>query len=150
MFAPVPLRATAAAPLAFSVLHAARRTMATAVQGLPGYNGKTVTLNTGQKLPCIGLGTFQDPDEQEMSVYTALKNGIRHIDTAHKYDCSLESVFIVILIVTGADATRSQLWDRKAGWPGNQTKPHQARGGLHHYETMVQLPPSRRRRACPR
>lgn len=53
--------------------------------GLGRYKGRTVTLNTGQMLPSIGLGTFQDPDEQEMSVYTALKNGYRHIDTAHKY-----------------------------------------------------------------
>ncbi|KAI8307467.1 hypothetical protein K4K59_010837 [Colletotrichum sp. SAR11_240] len=58
--------------------------MATAT-GMARYKGRTVTLNTGQILPSIGLGTFQDPDEQEMSVYTALKNGYRHIDTAHNY-----------------------------------------------------------------
>ncbi|VUC26797.1 unnamed protein product [Clonostachys rosea] len=58
--------------------------MATSV-GMKPYKGKTVTLNTGQILPAIGLGTFQDPDEQEMSVYTALMNGYRHIDTAHNY-----------------------------------------------------------------
>lgn len=52
--------------------------------GISEYKGKTVTLNTGQRLPQTGLGTFQDPDEQEMSVYMALKNGYRHIDTAHK------------------------------------------------------------------
>ncbi|KAK1845089.1 aldehyde reductase [Colletotrichum chrysophilum] len=49
------------------------------------YKGRTVTLNTGQILPSIGLETFQDPEEQELSVYTALKNGYRHIDTAHNY-----------------------------------------------------------------
>ncbi|GME34253.1 Aldo/keto reductase [Neofusicoccum parvum] len=49
------------------------------------YNGKTVLLNTGQRMPAVGLGTFQDPDEQEHSVYTALKYGYRHIDTAHNY-----------------------------------------------------------------
>lgn len=54
------------------------------VNGLDGYKGKTHTLNTGAVIPAIGLGTFQDPDEQEMSVYTALKWGCRHIDTAHK------------------------------------------------------------------
>lgn len=59
------------------------RAMATAA-GMSAYKGKTVTLNTGQQIPAIGLGTFQDPDEQEMSVYNALKNGYRHIDTAHK------------------------------------------------------------------
>lgn len=46
-------------------------------------NGKTILLNTGQRMPAVGLGTFQDPDEQEHSVYTALTCGYRHIDTAH-------------------------------------------------------------------
>lgn len=53
---------------------------------LPGYNGKAVVLNTGQHMPLVGLGTFQDPEEQEDSVYSALKCGYRHIDTAHKHD----------------------------------------------------------------
>lgn len=41
---------------------------------LPGYNGKTVVfnLNTGHYMPSVGVGTFQDPDDQEDSVYTAL------------------------------------------------------------------------------
>lgn len=60
------------------------RAMATTTSGLGRYPRRTVTLNTGQVVPSIGLGTFQDPDEQEMSVYTALKCGYRHIDTAHK------------------------------------------------------------------
>ncbi|KAF7187957.1 putative oxidoreductase C26F1.07 [Pseudocercospora fuligena] len=47
---------------------------------------KTFTLNTGAKIPAIGLGTFQDPDEQEDAVATALKLGYRHIDTARVYD----------------------------------------------------------------
>ncbi|KAI1413720.1 Aldo/keto reductase [Hypoxylon sp. FL1857] len=59
--------------------------MSTATGGLSLYKGKTHTLNTGQRIPAIGLGTFQDPDEQEASVYTALKCGYRHIDTAHNY-----------------------------------------------------------------
>ncbi|EME77366.1 uncharacterized protein MYCFIDRAFT_191497 [Pseudocercospora fijiensis CIRAD86] len=46
----------------------------------------TFTLNTGAKIPAIGLGTFQDPDEQEDAVATALKVGYRHIDTARVYD----------------------------------------------------------------
>ncbi|KAI1260615.1 Aldo/keto reductase [Xylariaceae sp. FL1019] len=52
---------------------------------LSSYNGKTLELNTGQRMPALGLGTFQDPDEQEESVFTALKCGYRHIDTAHNY-----------------------------------------------------------------
>jgi diketogulonate reductase-like aldo/keto reductase len=52
--------------------------------GLSKYKGKTHRLNTGQIIPAVGLGTFQDPDEQEGSVFTALQCGFRHIDTAHK------------------------------------------------------------------
>ncbi|KAM5344076.1 hypothetical protein ACJ41O_012613 [Fusarium nematophilum] len=54
-------------------------------RSLPLYDGKTVLLNTGQRMPAVGLGTFQDPAEQEDSVYTALKCGYRHIDTARNY-----------------------------------------------------------------
>ncbi|KAH6892644.1 NADP-dependent oxidoreductase domain-containing protein [Thelonectria olida] len=49
------------------------------------YKGKSVLLNTGQRMPAAGLGTFQDPDEQEQSGYIALQCGYRHIDTARNY-----------------------------------------------------------------
>ncbi len=52
--------------------------------GLAAYKRRVNKLNTGAIIPAIGLGTFQDPDEQEGSVYTALTVGYRHIDTAHK------------------------------------------------------------------
>ena len=39
----------------------------------------------GARIPAIGFGTVQDPDEQEMAVLTALTSGYRHIDTAHKF-----------------------------------------------------------------
>lgn len=55
-----------------------------AMGGFRNYKGKLHTLNTGQVIPAIGLGTFQDPDEQEGSVLTALRCGIRAVDTAHK------------------------------------------------------------------
>ncbi|CAK7242756.1 MAG: hypothetical protein STHCBS139747_004255 [Sporothrix thermara] len=43
------------------------------------------TLNTGAKIPAIGLGTWQDKDSQEEAVLAALKAGYRHIDTAAVY-----------------------------------------------------------------
>lgn len=44
---------------------------------------KTFTLNTGAKIPAIGLGTWQSkPNEVEKAVEYALKAGYRHIDTA--------------------------------------------------------------------
>lgn len=47
---------------------------------------KYVTLNNNLKMPILGLGTFLlTPDEAEASVYSALINGYRLIDTANAY-----------------------------------------------------------------
>ncbi|CEP63445.1 uncharacterized protein LALA0_S08e02630g [Lachancea lanzarotensis] len=46
----------------------------------------TLTLNTGAKLPAVGLGTWQSPDQEAYNaVATALKLGYRHIDGAAIY-----------------------------------------------------------------
>ncbi|EJU00983.1 Aldo/keto reductase [Dacryopinax primogenitus] len=50
----------------------------------------TVTLNTGQTLPMIGLGTYAGPTEDLQSaskpwILSALQVGYRHIDTAYSY-----------------------------------------------------------------
>ncbi|KAJ5611122.1 hypothetical protein N7510_007841 [Penicillium lagena] len=42
-------------------------------------------LNTGAKIPAIGLGTWQDEAAQEAAVLVALQAGYRHIDTARCY-----------------------------------------------------------------
>ena len=45
-----------------------------------------VKLNNGIEMPKLGIGTFMlTPDETENSVYHALKNGYRLIDTANAY-----------------------------------------------------------------
>ena len=50
------------------------------------FESKTVLLNSGYEMPIIGLGTWtQDDDTAENSVYTALKDGYRLIDTAQYY-----------------------------------------------------------------
>ena len=48
----------------------------------------TYTLANGNKIPCVGFGTWQsaDGDEAYTAVLTALKNGYRHIDTATAYE----------------------------------------------------------------
>jgi glycerol 2-dehydrogenase (NADP+) len=50
------------------------------------YSSKTYTLNTGDKIPAVGLGTWQSqPGQVEHAVEYALKAGYRHIDTALAY-----------------------------------------------------------------
>lgn len=47
---------------------------------------RTFTLNTGDKIPAVGLGTWQSkPDEVRVAVQCALRAGYRHIDAAAAY-----------------------------------------------------------------
>ncbi|XP_030562849.1 aldo-keto reductase family 1 member A1 [Drosophila novamexicana] len=47
---------------------------------------KFVTLNNGEKMPVIGVGTWQAPDDEiETALDVALAAGYRHIDTAPVY-----------------------------------------------------------------
>lgn len=49
--------------------------------------GKTATLNTGAKIPLVGLGTWlSKPNEVEQAVEIALRAGYRHIDAAAIYN----------------------------------------------------------------
>ena len=47
----------------------------------------TFTLSNGNKIPCIGFGTWQSENGEEAykAVLSALRNGYRHIDTAAAY-----------------------------------------------------------------
>lgn len=48
--------------------------------------GKTVTLNSGHKIPLLGYGTWQSaPGEVSSGVFEALKAGYRHLDLAKIY-----------------------------------------------------------------
>lgn len=50
------------------------------------FEKKTVKLNSGYEMPILGLGTWtQDDEETANSVYYALKDGYRLIDTAQYY-----------------------------------------------------------------
>lgn len=50
------------------------------------FESRTVTLNNGIEMPILGLGTFMlEPAQAEESVYHALLDGFRLIDTANAY-----------------------------------------------------------------
>lgn len=52
------------------------------------FDSKTVKLNSGYEMPILGLGTWTlSNEEAENSVYHALKDGYRLIDTARYYQC---------------------------------------------------------------
>lgn len=52
------------------------------------FDSKTVKLNSGYEMPILGLGTWTlSNEEAENSVYHALKDGFRLIDTARYFQC---------------------------------------------------------------
>jgi len=68
---------------------------------------KTYTLNTGAKIPALGLGTWQSkPHEVEKAVEIALRKGYRHIDTALAYGNEEE----VGRGIKNSGVPRSEIW----------------------------------------
>ncbi|OAA35464.1 Aldo/keto reductase [Beauveria brongniartii RCEF 3172] len=65
------------------------------------------TLNTGDKIPAIGLGTWQSkPHEVQAAVEAALQAGYRHIDTATDYGNEAE----VGAGIKASGVPRDQIW----------------------------------------
>lgn len=53
---------------------------------------KEITLNNGEKMPQLGFGVYQIPNEETAkSVYEAIKVGYRLIDTAISYHNETET-----------------------------------------------------------
>ncbi|KAL3420796.1 aldo/keto reductase [Phlyctema vagabunda] len=68
---------------------------------------KTYTLNTGAKIPAVGLGTWQSgPNEVEKAVEYALRAGYRHIDTALAYGNEAE----VGAGIKNSGVPREEIW----------------------------------------
>lgn len=73
----------------------------------PPLSRKTYTLNTGDKIPAIGLGTWQSkPNEVREAVKNALLKGYRHIDTALAYGNEAE----VGAGIRDSGVPRDQIW----------------------------------------
>ncbi|MCJ1257593.1 hypothetical protein MMC24_005419 [Lignoscripta atroalba] len=73
----------------------------------PNNTSKTFTLNTGDKIPAIGLGTWQSkPNEVRDAVKIALQKGYRHIDTALAYGNEHE----VGQGIKDSGVPRSEIW----------------------------------------
>ena len=49
----------------------------------------TIILNNGAEMPLLGLGSFLQKDVEKV-VYQSIKDGVRLIDTASKYECEKE------------------------------------------------------------
>lgn len=74
-----------------------------------------LTLNDGNKMPQFGLGTYMIPegDDAKGAVLCALKNGYRHIDTAHAYGNERS----VGHAVRESGIDRTDIWVTSKLWP---------------------------------
>lgn len=78
-------------------------------------NVPLLKLNNGVEMPQFGLGTFMIPDGEvsKNTVLTALKNGYRHIDTAHAYGNERS----VGQAVRESGIPREEIWVTSKLWP---------------------------------
>lgn len=99
-------------PSCLSPLHRQRRPAMSPplyrpLSSCPNWPSHTFTLNTGDKIPAIGLGTWQSkPHEVQTAVEAALKAGYRHIDTASAYGNEAE----VGAGIKASGVARDQIW----------------------------------------
>jgi glycerol 2-dehydrogenase (NADP+) len=71
------------------------------------HTNKAFTLNTGAKIPALGLGTWKSgPQEVRKAVCHALQSGYRHIDTALNYQNEVE----VGQGIRDSKIPRDQIW----------------------------------------
>ncbi|KAK9479371.1 NADP-dependent oxidoreductase domain-containing protein [Lipomyces japonicus] len=84
--------------------------------------GRFFTLNTGAKIPALGLGTWQSaPNEVYEAVLTAIKTGYRHIDTAFAYGNEAE----VGKAIKDSNVPRDQLFVTTKLWGTYHNKPEE-------------------------
>ncbi len=78
-------------------------------------NVPVINLRNGAVMPQLGIGVYAIPDGEPTynSVLTALKNGYRHIDTAHAY----RNERSVGRAVKDSGVDRSEIWITSKLWP---------------------------------
>ena len=78
------------------------------------------TLNTGDKIPVLGLGTFgsdnYNADEIAQAVKTAIKMGYRHIDCASVYGNEKEIGVALKELISEGIVSRKELWITSKVW----------------------------------
>ncbi|KAK3037437.1 hypothetical protein RJ639_031931 [Escallonia herrerae] len=74
-------------------------------------------LNTGAKIPSVGLGTWQaDPGVVGQAVHTAIKAGYRHIDCARAYNNEKEIGSVLKKLFEDGVVKREDLWITSKLW----------------------------------
>ncbi|KAI8344692.1 NADP-dependent oxidoreductase domain-containing protein [Chlamydoabsidia padenii] len=95
----------------------------------------SATLNTGAKIPLVGLGTWQSkPNEVYQAVLDAIKAGYRHIDTAYFYDNEKE----VGQAIKDSGIPREELFVTTKLW-NNSHRPEDVQPALEKSLELLQL-----------
>lgn len=77
----------------------------------------TFTLNTGARMPAVGLGTWQAPkDEVRLAVEAGLRAGVRHIDAARVYGNEDEIGQALAAVVADGTVSRGDVWITSKLW----------------------------------
>ena len=91
------------------------------------YNVPYVTLNSGYKMPVLGLGTWtQNDSTAENSVYAAIKDGYRLIDTARYYGNETGVGKGIKRAIDEGTITRDEIFITSKIMPGNYNSPDSA------------------------
>lgn len=97
-----------------------------------------ITLNTGDRLPAIGLGTWKSaPGEVARAVKEAVAAGYRHIDCAHIYGNEAE-IGTAFKEIFAGDIKREDLWITSKLW-NNAHKPEHIRPAVEESLKNLQI-----------
>lgn len=87
----------------------------------------TVTINTGAKLPLIGLGTWRSSEEEcYNAVLSALESGYKHIDTARIYENEAAVGRAINQYLKQSNTDRSELFITTKLWCTDFQNPEKA------------------------